>query len=243
MPYIVFGGHSPVAIDISIRLSSTEKVTHITRQIDESLAAAVRDSQNVCLEEWDLADTSNCVNKLKIKLREGPVTGIIFAHRFRSTDNDSQIRNIVEVETPFKLIEIYCADKSNPTGSVVLVTSPAAISILPDQPFEYHASKASVSQLVRFAAAKYSNGGKRINGVSPGAFFIKERSKEYYSLNPDLKKEIENFIPLKRMGQISEISSVVEFLCSAGSTYINGTIINVDGGYSVIEPSTLIKRL
>ena len=51
--------------------------------------------------------------------------------------------------------------------------------------------------------------------------------------NKKLKNMIANKNFLKRWGKKNEISSVVLFLCSEGSSFINGQEIFVDGGWSV----------
>jgi len=70
----------------------------------------------------------------------------------------------------------------------------------------------------------------RINCVAPG--FIKT---SYYGSfkknNPKLFKWTKERTPMKRWGNTKEVADVVEFLISKKSSYITGTVINVDGGW------------
>lgn len=241
MAYIVTGGHSPIAIAISRELSLHSKVFHLTRKVDSLLLDEARENKNIILEEWDLVDSSECISKLKLKMKSETIDGIVFAHRYRGLEQDSLSQFIVEVQVPHQMVKLYCSDSEKSGGSVVFLTSPAAYCVVPDQDFAYHASKAAIAQLVKFAAIKYNEKGHRINGVSPGAFISKERSRMYYESNPDRLSAINAFIPLKRMGGVSEVASVVSFLCSENSSYINGEIIKVDGGYTNMESSSLLS--
>ena len=65
-----------------------------------------------------------------------------------------------------------------------------------------------------------------VNVVAPG--FIKTDMTG--QLAEDWIKEIENNIPLGRLGEPADVAKVVTFLCSDLSDYITGQVINVDGG-------------
>ncbi|MFN4245682.1 MAG: SDR family oxidoreductase [Brevinematia bacterium] len=60
---------------------------------------------------------------------------------------------------------------------------------------------------------------------------IENRSIKLNKSFDDVKKEIEMSIPLGRYGTTEEIADFVTFLCSERSSYINGTSIQVDGGF------------
>lgn len=237
MAYIVTGGHSPIALAITKKLCNKYKVYHITRKIDDFLKTETSDFTNIVLEEWDLENTTSCITKLKNKLENEVIDGIVFSHRYREGQKNFSAQFTVEVKTPFDLINLYCSHNRFQEASIVFITSPAASSIVQEQDFAYHACKAALSQLVKFAAINLSNGKKRFNGVSPGGFFMKERSRIFYEQNKELLDSINNFVPLGRMGTVDEVASVVEFLCSCAASFINGEIITVDGGYSGMEPS------
>lgn len=241
MAYIVTGGHSPIALAISRELSQRSRVFHLTRNIDSMLLNETQESRNIILEEWDLTNIADCITKLELKLKNEIIDGIVFAHRYKGIEQDFLNQFTVEVQTPHQMVKLYSSYSGKTGGSVVFLTSPAAYCVVPDQDFAYHASKAAIAQLVKFAAIKYIDNGHRFNGVSPGGFISKERSRKYYETHPDKLSAINEFLPLKRMGSVSEIASVVSFLCSENSSYINGEIIKVDGGYTNMEPSSFLS--
>lgn len=60
---------------------------------------------------------------------------------------------------------------------------------------------------------------------------LENRSKKLGKSFEEVKKEMENSIPLGRYGSVEEIADFVVFLCSEKASYINGTSIQVDGGF------------
>ena len=72
----------------------------------------------------------------------------------------------------------------------------------------------------------------RVNGINPGSFVYKERAADFYKQNPAVIEAVKQSVPLGRMANVEEIASVASFLLSESSSYINGEIINIDGGIS-----------
>ena len=75
----------------------------------------------------------------------------------------------------------------------------------------------------------------RVNAIAPG-FFIGDQNRRVL-INPDgsyterSKKVIARTI-MGRFGDITELNGIVQFLCSDAASFITGTIIPVDGGFS-----------
>ena len=242
MTYLVFGGHSPIAVSISNTLAKSSKVVHVSRRIDNELTTAFADTPAIDLDEWDLLNQESCMIKLEKMLSEKSVEGIVFAHRYRSNLENPFERFIVEVETPHQILKSLCAHSDSQSKSIVFLTSPASNQIVHDQSFGYHASKAAIAQLVRFGAINYTAGQHRVNGVSPGAFIFKKRAQEFYTLNSSRIEQIQNFVPLQRLGNTEDVANVVAFLCSNSASYINGEIITVDGGYGGKESTFALSN-
>jgi 3-oxoacyl-[acyl-carrier protein] reductase len=76
-------------------------------------------------------------------------------------------------------------------------------------------------------ADEYARAGIRVNAVTPG--YIKTEMTE--SVNPEAKATWEDKIPLKRIGEGSEVGEAVLFLASDASSYITGQTLGVDGGW------------
>lgn len=90
----------------------------------------------------------------------------------------------------------------------------------------YAASKAGIIGFTKTLAKELASRNIRVNAVAPG--FIQTDMTDV--LKDNVKENINNQIPLKRMGTPQEVANVVYFLADDLSSYITGQVINVDGG-------------
>jgi 3-oxoacyl-[acyl-carrier protein] reductase len=91
----------------------------------------------------------------------------------------------------------------------------------------YASSKAGLIGLSCTIAKEYGSKGITSNVLVPGLF---ETDMTHQSLNEDLKKLWPVLCPLKRFGNLHELSELALFIASDASSYINGQVINVTGG-------------
>ncbi|MFY0681709.1 MAG: SDR family oxidoreductase [Thalassovita sp.] len=110
-------------------------------------------------------------------------------------------------------------------GAVVNVTSIAGYRVHPFAGAAYATSKAALTALTREMANDFGPLGVRVNAIAPGEI-------ETAILSPGTDKLAED-IPLRRLGQTSEVANTIFFLCSDASSYISGTEIEVNGGQHV----------
>jgi NAD(P)-dependent dehydrogenase (short-subunit alcohol dehydrogenase family) len=95
----------------------------------------------------------------------------------------------------------------------------------PVKPVTYSVIKAGLIGLTRYLATYWAQQGVRANALSPGGVF-NQQGEEFV-------KRLSSLIPLGRMAEHDEYRSVVQFLCSDASSYLNGQNIVMDGGRSV----------
>ena len=110
-------------------------------------------------------------------------------------------------------------------GSIVNVTSIAGSRVHPFAGAPYATSKAALAALTREMAYDLGPLGIRVNAIAPGEV-------ETSILSPGTEK-IVDALPLQRLGQPSEVASVIFFLCSGQSSYISGTEVQVNGAQHV----------
>lgn len=110
-------------------------------------------------------------------------------------------------------------------GSVVNVTSIAGNEVHPFAGAAYATSKAALKALTREMAHDFGPMGVRVNAIAPGEI-------ETAILSPGTEKLTET-IPLRRLGQPSEVANTIFFLCSDNASYISGTEIEINGGQHV----------
>lgn len=112
-----------------------------------------------------------------------------------------------------------------PGGSIITIGSIAAEGVLAPGIAVYSASKSGVQLLSRGAARELGRKQIRSNVIQPGPIDT--------DMNPadgdhaDFQKMM---VPLGRYGKVEEIAGLAAFLASDDSSYINGAVINADGG-------------
>lgn len=96
----------------------------------------------------------------------------------------------------------------------------------------YHAAKGGVVNLTRALAAEWGDKGITVNSICPGYFetpLTKETLESEFFQN-----YAQTMIPMARYGKEGELDSAAIFLASPASSYVNGVILPVDGGYTVM---------
>jgi len=95
----------------------------------------------------------------------------------------------------------------------------------------YSSSKGGIVQLTRSLAIAWANQQVRVNALAPG-WIETDLTKPLHN-NPERYQQILERTPLGRWGQPQDVASAAVFLCSAGAKFITGTVLPVDGGYSI----------
>jgi NAD(P)-dependent dehydrogenase (short-subunit alcohol dehydrogenase family) len=114
-------------------------------------------------------------------------------------------------------------------GSIVNTVSIASMVAFPTMP-AYCASKGATLMLTKTAAVEYAAEGIRVNAICPGTVetgMSMGMPKEYIDMA--LKG-----MPMGRLGQPSEIANLALFLASDESSFLTGTAIAADGGYTAL---------
>ncbi|MFJ7636816.1 SDR family NAD(P)-dependent oxidoreductase [Peribacillus sp. NPDC046944] len=92
----------------------------------------------------------------------------------------------------------------------------------------YGASKAAVIQLTKSLASEWARHGILVNGIAPGLISTDINTGEI--ADERLLKKMLNLIPLRRLGQPSDIAMMSVFLASNASNFMTGQTISIDGG-------------
>ena len=112
-------------------------------------------------------------------------------------------------------------------GSIVNMSSQTATFAAPGYG-AYAAAKAGVEALTRVAAIEGAAKNIRVNTVAPGVI----NTDILKTVPPDLLETLKSRIPMKRPGEVAEITDVVVFLLSSSASFITGQNILIDGGYT-----------
>ena len=121
-------------------------------------------------------------------------------------------------------------------GRVVFVTSTAVRQPQPDLAVSV-VLRSAVTSAAKLLSREYATQGVTVNCVAPGPTatdrrhqILSARAERTGSSYDDLDAADVASVPAGRAGQPGEIAAAVSFLASAGASYVNGTVLTVDGG-------------
>ena len=112
-------------------------------------------------------------------------------------------------------------------GAIINMSSAAAFQGEPARP-AYATSKAGIGALTRHVASRWGKEGIRCNAVAPG--FTATEAIRAAPQWPDLEASALKRIRGARVGATGDVAALVAFLCSDEGSWINGQVINIDGG-------------
>ena len=124
----------------------------------------------------------------------------------------------------------------NDGGSIINTASLAAFVHLPGS-VAYSAAKAAVVSMTQMAALELGDRQIRVNAIAPGYVATALGSGE------EGKALMENFAPLARVAETTDIAGVFHFLAADESSYVTGQTIKVDGGWSCGPTSKLLEKV
>lgn len=115
-------------------------------------------------------------------------------------------------------------------GSIINVGSISALIVnRPQWQPAYNASKAAVLQLTKSLAAEWAGDNIRVNAIAPG--YVKTDMSPVD--RPELRRMWIEDAPQRRYASPDEIAGSVVFLASAAASFITGSVLVIDGGYTV----------
>ncbi|MGW6025804.1 SDR family NAD(P)-dependent oxidoreductase [Streptomyces sp. NPDC055099] len=117
-------------------------------------------------------------------------------------------------------------------GSVVGFASMRAFQVEPGQG-PYAASKAGLIQLLRTAASEWGPRGVRFNAVAPGV--VRTPLTDQIAADPAWFDAYAQASALKRWARADELAGAVAYLVSDASTFVTGTVLSVDGGWTAVD--------
>lgn len=125
-------------------------------------------------------------------------------------------------------------NKPDATGAIVNITSVEAhivISSSGHPQIHYNASKGALLMFTKGLSVETASSRIRVNAVAPG--FIETPFTSKVLGNPEVKKWLLERTPMGRVGTPVDVANAVSFLASENASWITGTTLLVDGGWTV----------
>ena len=213
---------------IAITKTNTSKLLKLKKKYKDQIIVIIKDLSNINY-------TTKLINKLFL---EYEITFLVNNAGKRSRSNivdldENQINNIMNINffSPFNITREYlknCNKKySHSIVSITSIVGPRGFLDLSN----YAASKGALESSMRSLAIEWAKKNIRINCIAPG-FINTSFARDFKTKRKKLYNWTLQKTPMNRWGEAEEVSSVIEFLISDLSSYITGTTIYVDGGWT-----------
>ena len=118
-------------------------------------------------------------------------------------------------------------------GAIVVTSSNASLVAFPDL-LTYNISKGGVDMMVKTLAVEWAPRNIRVNAFNPGYLEHAMSRSEDYDRDPETEAAIRRMTPMRRRGRIDEVVGAAIFLASDAASFITGTVLPVDGGWSAL---------
>jgi NAD(P)-dependent dehydrogenase (short-subunit alcohol dehydrogenase family) len=116
-------------------------------------------------------------------------------------------------------------------GSIINISSASSGPPL-SKVFTYSITKAGINNMTQFLAREWAPDRVRVNAVAPG-FFPAEQNRKL--LTEERTASILGHTPMGRFGEADELAGAVVWLAAeAASSFVTGTLIRVDGGFTAM---------
>lgn len=149
-----------------------------------------------------------------------------------SSEEYERVVNL-NVRSSFDLIRAFGANMvRQQKGSIIGFSSVRHLVVEPGQGV-YAATKAATVQLLRTAAAEFGSAGVRANAVAPGC--VDTPLTDSIKANPEWYNAYATKGALGRWSQPGELTGAVVYLASDASSYVTGTVLYVDGGWTAVD--------
>ena len=242
---VVVGGTSGINLGIAIRFSQAGANVAVASRSEDKVTAAVVQLQQanssgnhlgVCFDVRDLQALKQ--GFAEIEKHFGHIDVLISgaAGNFPSTAenlSENGFKSVMDIDLlgSFQVLKQAYPLIKQQGGAIIQISAPQAYVPMPMQ-VHVCAAKAGVDMLTKTLAIEWGCKGIRINSIVPGPIAGTE-GFDRLAPTAELQAHVAKGVPLRRNGQCDDIANAALFLASDMASYITGTVLPVDGGWSL----------
>ena len=242
---VVVGGTSGINLGIAIRFSQAGANVAVASRSEDKVTAAVLQLQQanssgnhlgVCFDVRDLQALKQGFAEIEKHFGHIDVLVSGAAGNFPSTAenlSENGFKSVMDIDLlgSFQVLKQAYPLIKQQGGAIIQISAPQAYVPMPMQ-VHVCAAKAGVDMLTKTLAIEWGSKGIRINSIVPGPI---AGTEGFARLAPtaELQAHVAKGVPLRRNGQCDDIANAALFLASDMASYITGTVLPVDGGWSL----------
>ncbi len=183
----------------------------------------------------DMSDEDNikqAINSVKKDFKKIDIlinnAGVFYPTPIDSTSKEDWEKMMSINVTGYFLMAKYCSPLMKKGSKIINVSSVAGHHAFAGSA-AYNSSKGAVIQLTKSLAIEYA-GKINVNAICPGVF-VTPMTQNMVKTKP-MQSTIKNSVLLKRTGKADELGGLAVYLSSDECSYMTGSIINIDGGWT-----------
>jgi NAD(P)-dependent dehydrogenase (short-subunit alcohol dehydrogenase family) len=231
---LITGGAGGIGVEtakVFLDAGARVRLADLSAEGLDRASASLASPGRVSVQVNDLADEAACLRALK----DGPVPyAVVHLAGISLPDLDdmadlslfdttiaANVRNGYQLG---RLFHAHCPGTPQLPSRLVFASSLAYRRGGLDR-IAYSAAKGAIAGMVRAMTRRFAP-LVHVNAVAPG-IILTPMSRQLIAERAD---KLMAEIPIRRFAEAREVATVIEFLCGPASSYVNGQIINVDGG-------------
>lgn len=233
---VVTGGASGIGLATTKKLlSEGANVVILDLKMDEEIINSL--GENVLYLKCDVSNEENVKNCIEEIIKKFDHIDYLVANagiggsasKPHEVSMDEWNKVISVNQTGIFLLNKYVINEMLKNGKGAVVNTSSMYGLVGSTTsFAYSASKGAINQMTRSLALTYARENIRVNAIAPGYV-----DTPILSMVPDnIKEAMGTELPIGRLGKDTEIANLICYLLSDDASFITGSIIPIDGGFT-----------
>lgn len=251
----IFGGSSEMGLKITNLISKKVKVHVYDKNFTKDFLTIRKSNTNISYEKIDLLDIKKSIKKFSteidkyLKNNTKPIS-MIYCVRHRTKTNSLEEINEKDyyeminlcLNSAVFLSKIFV--NKAPKRSTAIFISSLSSNFVSEESIGYQIAKSGLNQLTKYIAVSYKEKALRALSILPG-LIIQDRHEDIYMSknNANYRKICETYQPNGKVGSTNDVANTVNSILFTMPEYLNGQMIVLDGGASVVDHFNTINKL